>query len=119
CILFNAELTTIQPAWEFGNVHYGFVSGASIGYCLKYMSKRATAGWRDGDDRLKEFALMSKGIGKGYLTDEMISWHLADLDNRMYVNLEGGKIASMPRYYRERIYDKYKLDRVQFFNKIR
>lgn len=34
----------------------------------------------------------------------MIRWHEADLMNRMYVNIEGGKKICMPRYFKERIY---------------
>lgn len=118
-ILFNADVRTIQDAWTYGAVHYGFVSGASVGYTLKYISKGRTAGWRDGDDRCPEFSLMSKGIGENYLTPQMRKWHLDDLENRMCVPLEGGKIASMPRYYRDKLYSPEQRKRVEHFNKWR
>lgn len=35
----------------------------------------------------------------------MILWHLADAENRMYCNLTDGKKISMPRYYKQKIYD--------------
>lgn len=35
----------------------------------------------------------------------MIRWHKADLENRMYCNLHDGKKISMPRYYKNKIYD--------------
>lgn len=62
-ILFNAKLSLIDPAWSLGNVHYGNVSGASIGYCLKYMCKPPRIPLHGRDDREKEFALMSKDLG--------------------------------------------------------
>lgn len=117
-ILFNAALPTIQKAWQLGSVHYGTVSGASIGYCLKYMSKKGKIPMHKNDDRLKEFALMSKGLGACYLTDKVIRWHKADLENRMYVNIEGGKKASMARYYKDRLYTEEERKRVAFFQQI-
>lgn len=107
-LLFNADANLIESAWRLdgrtiGDIHMGDVSGASVGYSLKYMSKQ----WRPmhrNDDRTPQFAVMSKGLGASYLSDAMIKWHLADLENRMYVNVEGGKKVSMPRYYKDRIY---------------
>lgn len=105
-IIFNAILELIQPAWGLGDIHYGDVSGASVGYCLKYMSKPHKFPMHANDDRISEFALMSKGLGKEYLTAEKIAWHQADAYNRMYCPIEGGKKIGMPRYYKERIYEK-------------
>lgn len=59
-IMFNAVIELIQPAWDLGQVHYGNVTGASVGYCLKYMSKPKRIPMHRNDDRQKEFALMSK-----------------------------------------------------------
>lgn len=103
-ILFNCPLDKIQTAWQHGQVHYGQVSGASVGYTLKYLSK---GGWRprhQNDDREPTFALQSKGLGANYLTDAIIDWHHADLCSRMYVVLEGGQKVSMPRYYKDKVY---------------
>lgn len=61
-ILFNAKCELIQGAWQLGSVHYGKVSGASVGYTLKYISKPSKIPMHRNDDRLKEFALMSKGL---------------------------------------------------------
>lgn len=49
---------------------------------------------------------MSKGLGKSYLTTAMINYHLADVDNRMYINLEENKKAAMPRYFKDKIYNE-------------
>lgn len=103
-ILFNAKLDTIQLAWDNGDVHYGDVSGASVGYTLKYMSKQSKIPMHQNDDRIKEFGLMSKGLGANYLSDAMINWHAKDKNNRMYCNLMDGRKIGMPRYYKDKIY---------------
>lgn len=110
-IIFNAQISNIIKAWTkdekpIGNVHFGKVSGASVGYTLKYMTKKSRIPEHKNDDRLPEFSLMSKGLGANYLTDEMKQWHEADINHRMYCNAEGGKKISMPRYYKDKIYTK-------------
>lgn len=131
-LLFNCELELINKAWtsdrkiitvygsrkiqvpiprlSLGNIYYGKVSGASVGYCMKYMSKPKNLVKNHRDDRSKEFTLMSKGLGKSYLTPAMVRWHLADAANRMYCNLPGNKKVGMPRYYKDKIYDEYYRD---------
>lgn len=91
-------------AWKLGTVTFGKVCGASVGYCMKYISKPSRIPIHANDDRPKEFALMSKRLGADYLTPQMIAWHKADLTERLYVNVDQGKKASMPRYYKDRIY---------------
>lgn len=109
-ILFNSELELIQPAWDMGNVNYGYVQEASIAYTLKYMCKKAIVK-KVGDDRQKEFSLMSKGLGKAYTENKQI----VDYHNNGevgYCTLKDGKKISMPRYYKEKIFSEYKRQRV-------
>lgn len=61
-ILFNAKLELLQPSWDKGQIHYGIVTGASVGYTLKYMMKPPTRPMHKNDDRIREFSLMSKGL---------------------------------------------------------
>lgn len=103
-LLFGSAIEKIQPAWWYGEVHYGSVTGASIGYCLKYMLKRGSIPAHKNDDRTKEKATMSKGLGASYLSVDMAKWHKEDLKNRMYVPIEGGKKIAMPRYYKNKLY---------------
>lgn len=103
-ILFGAKVENIQRAWTHGYVHFGEVTGASVGYTLKYMAKDGKIPKHQNDDRLPEFALMSKKMGSNYMTTRMIKWHLLDLYNRYYVPLPDGKKIAMPRYYKEKIY---------------
>lgn len=105
-ILFNVDISTIQENWAMGQIHYGGVSEASVGYTLKYMMKEKKIPKHQNDDRVREFSLMSKGLGIKYLTKEMIQWHNADYVNRLYCNIKGGKKISMPRYYKDRIFNK-------------
>lgn len=106
-ILFNCDIATIQPAWNLGSVYYGEVTGASVGYTLKYISKPKQIPRHQNDDRTPEFSLMSKGLGANYITDQMVRWHHADLYGRMYLNLDGGKKCAMPRYYKDKIYSEF------------
>lgn len=103
-IIFNTDIDLISNAWNMGDVHFGQVSAASVGYTLKYINKPTRIPKFKGDDRTPEFALMSKRIGASYITNKMVKWHKADLENRMYCNLTDGKKITMPRYYKEKIY---------------
>lgn len=112
-LLFNAFEADVIRSWPFGRVHFGTVTGASVAYSLKYMSKRGKIPAFDGDDRTKEFGVMSKGIGINYLTENMRAWHKQDANNRMYLNSDGKKVG-MPRYYKEKLYDEFEREMIGF-----
>jgi len=59
-IIYNCDINLIDKAWGLGSTHFGNVSEASVGYTLKYMSKKGIIPMHKNDDRLPEFALMSK-----------------------------------------------------------
>nr|QJI53651.1 MAG: replication-associated protein [Cressdnaviricota sp.] len=108
-LVYNATLQSLQEAWtlagtSLGHIHTGTVEGASIGYSLKYISKPTIIPLHRNDDRVPEFALMSKGLGSGYVNLKTQKWHLLDPENRMYLTLTDGRKVSMPRYYKDRIY---------------
>lgn len=102
-ILFNADRELVQRAWPHGFVHFGNVSAASVGYTAKYINKGKTIPIHGRDDRLPECSMMSKGLGANYMTSQMVAYHKADI-SRAFVTLEGGVKASMPRYYRDKIF---------------
>jgi len=104
-ILFNSSELAVCNTWNLGAVHFGDVAEASVGYTLKYISKGRWKPMHKRDDRYKEFARMSKGLGANYITPAMKKWHLNDLENRMYCMIEDGKKIAMPRYYKDRIYN--------------
>ncbi|AXH77880.1 MAG: replication initiator protein [Microviridae sp.] len=109
-ILFNAELKTIQPSWELGEINYGEVNEASIRYVLNYMEKKKPIA--DLFGRQAEFSLMSKGLGSNYLTNNMKNWHKSDLLERAYLPDKGGKKIHMPRYYKEKLYNELEREKI-------
>lgn len=113
-ILFNADIQLIQKSWSKGKVHFGDVTKASVCYTLKYMHKsvKKEKVQNPQDDRAIEFQLSSQHLGKNYLTPEIIAWHKADLENRMYLPLPGNRKIGMPRYYKDKIYTKEEKARI-------
>lgn len=78
-----------------------------MAYTLKYMCKPKKITKQDEKltGRQPEFSLMSKGLGKEYLSGNMVSWHKADTLNRAFLAIEDGKKIGMPRYYSDKIYN--------------
>lgn len=101
---FDGKVEVRLKQWENGHTTVGTITGASVGYSFKYLSKPCRVPQHKNDDRLREFALMSKGLGKSYV-EKFKSWHHADKYNRMYCNADQGKKIAMPRYYKQKIYD--------------
>lgn len=81
------------------------VNEANTMYVTKYMTKGKRIPLHSKDDRLPEFSLMSKNLGKSFLTPEMIKYYQSNPEN-MYVTREGGVKVAMPRYYRDRIFSE-------------
>lgn len=96
-----ADPETGQP---YGAISIGTVTMASIGYTLKYIQKQSKIPIHKNDDRKKEFSLISKGLGKSYLSENVKLWHHANLIERMYLPIEEQKKIAMPRYYKNQIY---------------
>jgi len=97
---------------SMGSVVVGQVTGNSIAYCMKYIDKEGALplfkGWTPyvgRDDRVPEFALMSKGLGANYVTDAIKKYHQAD-HTRLFLTLDGGFKIAMPRYYRQLIFSE-------------
>lgn len=126
-ILFGSNPSAIYRAWAscdrktgefipFGDIYYGTVTGASIGYVLKYMTKP----WKPhaaNDDREREFQLQSQKLGDNYLTDAMKEWHLSDLENNYYSIVPGtDKKAPLPRYYKLKIYNDEQIEQIAWSN---
>lgn len=118
-ILFNAQLELIQPAWDKGNIHYGDVTGASVGYTLKYMNKNKRAfRLSKFDVRNPEFAVMSKGLGISYLSESICNWHVQDIIKHNYCTLPGGAKIGMPRYYKEKLYFELEREAIAEANRL-
>lgn len=125
-IVFNANIEFIEKSWsecvnkkegifrKLGDIHYGSLTEASVGYTLKYISKAKIIPLHQNDDRIPEFSLMSKGLGSNYLTEKMIKWHKNSPAERIFVPLKDGKKAPMPRYFKEKIFDESEKDLISF-----
>lgn len=126
-ILFNADPIDVIHSWVYedakgvrhtiGETHFGTVTGASIGYTLKYISKKGKIPLHQNDDRHPEFSLMSKKLGACYITAKSKKYHHADLQNRMYVKTADGKKVSMPRYYKDKIYGEQQRKAIGYFQR--
>lgn len=119
-ILFNSNAANVIKAWTLGgkpigHCHFGDVNGASVGYTLKYMTKPSKIPLHRNDDRLREFSLMSKGLGADYLSPAMVQYHKNDLNDRMNCVLPDGKIIAMPRYYKDKIYTEQERKNVAWY----
>lgn len=109
-IMFNMTNETknqVVNTWGHGHVDIGNVTGASINYVCKYVINKQN----DYGDRQPPFALISKGIGKSYLSPETIAWHKSAKLDHVTAN---GIPARMPRYYKDVIFNKYEKEK---FNK--
>lgn len=104
-ILFNADIKLIDMSWQQGYIHYGDVTGASVGYTLKYITKEGWKPMHRNDDREEPRYQMSKGLGLNYLTKQMVRYHKASADN-MYCTTDQGQKIPMPRYYKDKIWPK-------------
>ncbi len=92
--LVNGSVPDFGAFWRHGHVHVGTCTVDSIAYTLKYIDKpfkRKHA----RDDRLKHFALMSKGMGASYVT-RALSYHRA---GSYVVRYSQKHWVYMPRYY--------------------
>lgn len=103
-ILFNVEDEEyITQAWGLGATHIGTVTASSIAYTAKYIDKDKQIPVHKNDKRVKEFSLMSKGIGKNYITPASKQYHKSDL-TRCFVTTPQNIRVAIPRYYRNKIY---------------
>jgi len=117
-IVFNVPTTVLCKHWTDkhsenpkGFSKCGQVNQATIHYVTGYVvTKYGKIDEKTGKslptwtaDDVKPFALMSKGLGKIYLKHNT-KFHKGNFTTT--TRLEGGRPALLPRYYRERIFDK-------------
>jgi hypothetical protein len=94
----------IEQDWQHGSTFVGTVTGESVAYVLKYISKPTQIPCFPLDDRVKEFQRTSKGLGADYINEKMVRWHMADVFNRYYIPDKSGFRVPLPRYYKDKIY---------------
>jgi len=93
----------LEGIWTNGHIDVGTVTEKSIAYVSGYCHKTLYNHPEDIDVQ-KEFSLMSKGIGKAYLTDSVKKYY----QNKKipYLTIEEGQKHIMPRYYKDKLYTK-------------
>lgn len=118
-IIFGVAPSAIEKAWSGirpkcapsvlnGYVHIGDLTSASVAYTLKYVDKKGQIPMFEGDDRLKEFSLISQRMGANYLTDENIKYHQNAL-TPIWIDPQTNDRITLPRYYADKIFnDKQK-----------
>lgn len=99
----NISEDHIFESWKLGNIHIGNVSGASISYTTKYLDKPKNIPLHAKDTRLKEFSVMSKGLGKIFIDNEETADYFKKNLGNTFVYTEGGFKIPLPRYYRNRL----------------
>lgn len=107
-ILFNLKNErNVIKAWSKEGKPFGMVdvqpprSVASYKYTAGYIGKKIGIPKFKGDDRQKEFSLMSKRIGQDYLK---IYGHLYRNKMTAWTYLQGKKVP-LPRYYKNKIFN--------------
>lgn len=99
-LIIKAWMLRGQP---IGKVDVQHSNTKALNYTLKYILKQ-------NKDFLKNlgvnpnFSLMSKNLGINYV-EKRKNWHLEDT-TRNYVVKENGLKTRLPRYYKEKLYDK-------------
>lgn len=107
-IIFNVPNTqNFVDAWTLngkliGNVDIRQVNTNRMAYTMKYIDKPPMPRLFKRQDQVKEFPLMSKGIGSNYLSSASRKYHKQNLDKNYVTGLDNHKIA-MPKYYRDKI----------------
>lgn len=114
-VIFNASAEDIEACWtgfrevlstgefvQLGICDFDEVNENTVMYTAKYMNKGKLIPKFEGDKRLPEFQLFSKGLGANYLTPEIIKYHQEDI-SRQFAYVDGFKKA-LPRYFRLKVY---------------
>lgn len=103
-LLFNAPPHQhIEKAWNKGFTSTSNITHARIKYTFKYIQKPKTN--PAGTSKIREFQLQSRGIGSNYLTPQMIEYHNRDIKN-CYITKFDGHQMSIPKYYKNKLYNE-------------
>lgn len=107
------SIRELDQAWQNGITTVSPGNIKRHAYVSKYITKGKWNTQRFGeyDDRLPEFSLMSKGLGKSFLTERMKRHIRENETTQVMIN---GYPHPLPRYFREKVYeDKQQLAIVQ------
>lgn len=106
---FEGNIEEISKEWKKGHTHIGSVTSASINYCAAYVITKQQFDYEKDDPR-RPFALHSRrpALGAGYI-ERYGKYHRMGLTNVAIRPFGAGK-ASLPRYYKERIFSRIDRD---------
>ena len=111
-LIFGADEDNIVESWRLlnqhaGDVYIGAVTEASIAYTLTYMiTKSGIDKKHKRDDRVKEYSIMSKGIGLAYIENENVKQFYTKNPLNMSILQEDGSRIGLPKYYRDILFDE-------------
>lgn len=95
-----AVQSEMEQLWKNGMVHIGTVEPGSINYVTDYILK---------NDSSQVYRTFSKGIGKSYISDKIISYHQNNLQSQVRTPFGN---YSMPRYYKKKIFTDNQLKEI-------
>ena len=99
----------LAEIWDNGHVRVDDCNIKTIQYVTKYVMKSIPKTKAHEFHKELEFSLMSKGIGKSFLTKNMVKYYK---ENEIpYLVWKDGQKITMPRYFKEKIYDEETLRR--------
>ena len=108
CILFsNSPIASdyIKDKWQYGNVSVTNANIRRLTYITKYHVNRTSY----PPQTEPPFALMSKGIGSGYV--QRMREHHKTIEHASYQQFQFKK--RLPRYYKEKLYNKYQRNQIK------
>lgn len=98
------EHPILTDLWSHGHTYSLPVNTAAIRYVSNYVQKSIKDGFKDkGDDRLKERAYISDGLGANWLTDRTMTFYRQN--PVPYIIQQDGKKLPMSKYYYKKLYD--------------
>lgn len=109
-IIYNAHELDIIRAWAIdgkaiGDVFLGKVTEESIAYCFKYLQKTKKVPLNQYDNRERERAFYSKGLGLNWVNSKQSEYHFYNgqvIPERGYLVTKSGHKIAMPRYYKQK-----------------
>lgn len=115
----NLFRNKVEKAWStnkepIGRIDCGPAQGSALSYCAGYIINRYDF---PSDGRSKPFSLISKSLGISYV-EKRKKWHMDDL-TRQYVAMPGGIKLPLPRYYKQKLFDKRQLLQIKKLNDAR
>lgn len=102
----DCPVEKLDSFWKMGRIHFGSLTMQSAMYTLKYIIQPKQRKLKDVEPTRAQF---SKGLGLGYLTNNVYEYHTCDYDDPQLFSYIEGKKVSLPRYYRLKIFTKFQM----------